>query len=65
MHRQMKKENKYLTVNKVSEKFDIGKALIYYWIRIGAIAYFKHQKRILIPENSLIEFLENHTVDKR
>jgi excisionase family DNA binding protein len=66
IQREMETKNRWLSPKQVSETFGIPLTKIYYLIRLGRIVYVKPtDKLLLIPEDKFLEFLQDHTVDRR
>ena len=56
---------KYLSPKRIEEMYEIDRKSVYYWCRNGDIVFFQKDKKILIPQKSFEQFLENHLIDKR
>ena len=57
-----KRSGQLLTPKKAAEKYGLDRTMIYYWLRYKRVDFVKLEKTILIWEESLVQFLEAHTV---
>ncbi len=57
-----KRAGQLLTPKKAAQKYGLDRTMIYYWLRYKRVDFVKLEKTILIWEESLVQFLEAHTV---
>lgn len=55
-------KGKLISPKKAAEKYGLDRTMIYYWLRYKRVDFVKLEKTILIWEESLVQFLEAHTV---
>jgi len=52
---------RYLSPKTISKDYGIEINKIYYWIKTNRFDYFQDGRTILIPENSLLNYLQRNT----
>ena len=64
MKKETSTKGKLLTPKRAEEVYGIEVGKIYNWIRHKKFSFFKPSKEILFWESDLMEFLEQHKVEK-
>lgn len=54
---------KFLTVKMISHKYGLEPNLVYYWVREKKFSYFKCDKKLLILETDLLDYLNSKKVE--
>jgi len=54
---------KFLTVKKITSKYELEPSLIYYWVRNKKFSYYKFEKKILIEEQDFLNFIELNKIE--